>query len=88
VRDRGEHLQEGLRELPGIRSVRGVGLMVAAELADELAPDVARRALLEQRLIINATGPGTLRFVPPLVITESEIDEALGRLGALLSQRA
>ena len=38
---------EGLRELPGVVSVRGRGLMVAAEIAGD-APDVARRALLEQ----------------------------------------
>ena len=38
VRDRGEHLREGLRELPGVRSVRGVGLMVAGEI------DAARRS--------------------------------------------
>jgi acetylornithine/succinyldiaminopimelate/putrescine aminotransferase len=85
VRDRGEHLREGLRELPGIRSVRGAGLMVAAELEGAFAPDLARRALVEQRLVINATGPGTLRFVPPLVITEAEIDEALRRLRVLLA---
>ena len=84
VRDRGVHLQEGLRELPAVRSVRGAGLMVAAEI-DREAPEVARRALLEQRLIVNATGPATLRFVPPLVITEAEIDEALDRLRPLLS---
>jgi predicted acetylornithine/succinylornithine family transaminase len=84
VRDRGEHLREGLAELPGIRSVRGVGLMVAAEVESGLAPDLARRALAEQRLVVNATGPGTLRFVPPLVITDAEVDEALRRLGRLL----
>jgi predicted acetylornithine/succinylornithine family transaminase len=84
VRDRGEHLREGLRELPGVLEVRGRGLMVAAEV-DHPAPDLARRALLEQRLVINATGPSTLRFVPPLVITEAEVDEALHRLGALLA---
>ena len=56
VRERGEHLQEGLRELPNVVSVRGRGLMVAAEIAVD-APEIARRALLEQRLIINATGP-------------------------------
>ena len=36
-------------------------------------------------MVINATGPGTLRFVPPLVITAGEIDEALRRLAALLA---
>jgi acetylornithine/N-succinyldiaminopimelate aminotransferase len=83
VRELGERLLEGLRELPGVRSARGRGLMVAAEIAGD-APDVARRALLEQRLIINATGPATLRFLPPLVIGTDEVDEALRRVGSLL----
>src|SRR3954452_24592360 len=55
VRERGERLVEGLRELPGVVSVRGRGLMVAAEI-DRDAPDVAKRALVEEKLIINATG--------------------------------
>ncbi len=82
VRERGERLREGLRELPGVRAVRGSGLMVAAEV-DE-APEIARRALVEQRLVVNATGPATLRFIPPLVITADEVDEALARLARLL----
>jgi acetylornithine/N-succinyldiaminopimelate aminotransferase len=56
---------------------------VAADV-DADAPALVRRALDEQRLIINATGPGTLRFVPPLVISEAEVDEALRRLAAIL----
>ena len=43
-----------------------------------------RRALLEQRLVLNATGPATLRLLPPLTITSEEIDDALRRLRALL----
>jgi acetylornithine/N-succinyldiaminopimelate aminotransferase len=83
VNELGERLREGLRELPRVRSVRGRGLMLAAEI-DAEAPAITRRALLEQYLIVNATGPTTLRFVPPLVISEAEIDEALRRLHALL----
>ena len=83
VRELGERLVLGLRELPAVRTARGRGLMVAADV-DADAPAVARRALLEQRMIINATGPQTLRFVPPLVISEAEIDEALRRLAVLL----
>ena len=83
MRELGERLRESLRELPGVLSVRGRGLMVAAEV-DRPAPELARRALLEQRLVINATGPSTLRFVPPLTVTEDEIDTALNRLFALL----
>ena len=84
VGEQGERLREGLRELPRVRDVRGLGLMVAADI-DGDATEVARRALVEQRLVINATGPATLRFVPPLVISADEIDDALGRLAALLA---
>jgi acetylornithine/succinyldiaminopimelate/putrescine aminotransferase len=84
VHERGERLAEGLKELPGVTEVRARGLMVAADVSAE-APELARRALLEQHLVINATGPATLRLVPPLTVTEAEIDEALGRLVALMS---
>jgi predicted acetylornithine/succinylornithine family transaminase len=81
----GERLRAGLEALPGVARVRGRGLMVGIDVAgDVAAPGLVRRALLEQRLVINATGPGTIRFEPPLVIGEAEIDEALARLGQLL----
>ena len=80
----GQRLADGLRALPGVASVRGRGLMLAAELAEGGAPDLVRRALLEQRLVVNATGPTTVRFLPPLVVSEGQIDDALGRLRALL----
>ncbi len=83
VRALGERLRAGLSGLPGVSAVRGRGLLVGAEVATD-APALVRRALLEQRLILNATGPSTLRFLPPLVVSEDEIDDALGRLGALL----
>ena len=83
VREHGERLAEGLRELPRVAAVRGVGLMVAADIEGD-APDVARRALLDERLVINATGPRTLRFLPPLVVDAPQIDDALSRLGRLL----
>ena len=84
VQERGARLAEGLRELPGVLTVRGRGLMVAADISGD-APEIARSALLEQRLVINATGPATLRFLPPLIITDDEIDDALSRLAALLT---
>jgi acetylornithine/N-succinyldiaminopimelate aminotransferase len=83
VREHGERLAEALRELPPVLGVRARGLMVAADV-DADAPELARRALLEQRLVINATGPRTLRFLPPLVVSAAEIDAALGRLRTLL----
>jgi predicted acetylornithine/succinylornithine family transaminase len=83
VRTLGERLHAGLERLPHVVSVRGRGLMLACEL-DVPAPEVARRALTEQRLILNATGPTTVRLLPPLIVGESEIDTALERLGAAL----
>ena len=84
VRELGERLAEGASELPRVMAMRARGLMVAIDVEAD-APETARRALLEQRLVINAPGPRTLRFLPPLVVTEAQIDDALGRLGALLA---
>jgi acetylornithine/N-succinyldiaminopimelate aminotransferase len=83
VRELGTRLAESLRVLPGVRAVRGRGLMLAADL-DRSAPDVVRAALLDHRLVINATGPQTLRFLPPLIVGEREVDDAVQRLAAAL----
>jgi acetylornithine/N-succinyldiaminopimelate aminotransferase len=86
VRERGTLLAEGVRELPGVVEVRGAGLMVAAEVELD-APELVRRALFEQRLVLNATGPRTVRFLPPLVVSDAQVADALGRLRALLGER-
>jgi predicted acetylornithine/succinylornithine family transaminase len=84
VRVLGSRLAEGLARLPYAASVRGRGLMLAIDLPEEVpAPELARRALLEQRLVVNATGPETVRLEPPLIVTEEEIDDALVRLQSL-----
>jgi acetylornithine/N-succinyldiaminopimelate aminotransferase len=83
VRELGERLAEGLREIPAVETVRGRGLMVAADVRAD-APAAALAALLEQRLVVNATGPRTLRFLPPLVVSEAQVDEAFRRIAAVL----
>jgi predicted acetylornithine/succinylornithine family transaminase len=83
VRELGQRLAAGLERLAHVRSVRGRGLMLACEL-DVQAPEVVRRVLLEQRLVVNATGPTTLRLLPPLIVTDVEIDDALARLARAL----
>jgi predicted acetylornithine/succinylornithine family transaminase len=84
VRELGERLRDGLAGLPGVAAVRGKGLMVGVDLAAGGAPELARRALLEQRLVVNATGPATIRLEPPLIVDEDEIDTAVARLRAIL----
>ncbi len=83
VGELGLRLAAALEALPHVLSVRGRGLMLACEL-DISAPELVRRALLEQRLIVNATGPSTLRLLPPLIVSGAEIDEAIDRLRAVL----
>jgi len=77
-----EVAEKGERLAAGLPNPRGRGLMLAFEVED--ARDFARRALLEQRLVVNATGPTTIRLLPPLTVSEAEIDDALERLRALL----
>jgi acetylornithine/N-succinyldiaminopimelate aminotransferase len=84
VSELGARLVAGLEQLPHVLAVRGRGLMLACEL-DVPAPDVVRRALLEQRLVLNATGPTTVRLLPPLILSEAQAEEAVERLGAILS---
>jgi acetylornithine/N-succinyldiaminopimelate aminotransferase len=85
VLELGHVLREGLERLPHVVSVRGRGLMLACEL-DVSAPEVVRRALFEQRLVLNATGPATVRLLPPLIVDEADIDTALARLERVLGQ--
>jgi acetylornithine/N-succinyldiaminopimelate aminotransferase len=80
----GERLRAGLESLPALEAVRGRGLMIGFDLRDGDAPELARRALLEQRLVTGATGPRTIRLEPPLVVSEDDVDEALARLQSLL----
>jgi acetylornithine/N-succinyldiaminopimelate aminotransferase len=80
VRTLGERLRSGLAELEPVDEVRGRGLMVGATLSGGLnAPEVAARAL-DAGLVINVPGESMLRFLPPLVIGEEDVDEALARL--------
>ncbi|MEA2443031.1 MAG: acetylornithine/N-succinyldiaminopimelate aminotransferase [Thermoleophilales bacterium] len=80
VADYGERLARGLAEI-GLRRVRGRGLMLAFETDD--APGFVRRALLDERLVLNATGPDTVRLLPPLTVSPDEIADALDRIDRL-----
>jgi acetylornithine/succinyldiaminopimelate/putrescine aminotransferase len=84
VDELGVRLREGLAAVPRVREVRGRGLMAGVDV-DADAPALVRRGLAEQRIVLNATGPATLRFLPPLNIAEDDLDEALRRVNELLS---
>ena len=84
VRARGNQLRDGLSELkeryPVLRQVRGPGLMVGASFEDPArVPEVIRHCLREGRLILMNAGTygNIVRWMPPLIVTSSEIDEAV-----------
>jgi predicted acetylornithine/succinylornithine family transaminase len=86
VRKRGDEVAALLADHPAVAEVRGRGFMLGIDLRQDagLAPDIVNRALEEQRMLINATGPTTLRLLPALTITDSELDEGIARLASLL----
>jgi acetylornithine/N-succinyldiaminopimelate aminotransferase len=72
----GEVLAAGLRDLPGVREIRGRGLMQAVEFEQPLARHLQLRCL-EHGVIVNATNDRTVRLVPPLVITPEQLERGL-----------
>jgi acetylornithine/N-succinyldiaminopimelate aminotransferase len=84
VRELGAGFMERLRALGGVTEVRGRGLMIGASLDGALdASEVALR-VLEAGVVINVPAPGMLRFLPPLVIGEEEVEVAIDVLRDVL----
>ena len=79
----GTRLAAGLARLPGVVSVRGAGLLLAAELAQPVAGEVTEAALAHG-LLVNAVRPDAVRVAPPLLVSDGEIDAALDILAAAL----
>jgi acetylornithine/N-succinyldiaminopimelate aminotransferase len=84
----GNRLKDGLKglsqEFPGlIKEVRGYGLMVGAEL--DRSGDGITGAMMEKGILINCTDTTVLRFLPPLTIEESHVDETIGTLRSVFS---
>jgi acetylornithine/N-succinyldiaminopimelate aminotransferase len=82
---RGQYLRAGLAALPGVASVRGQGLLLAAELVEGRDAKDAYTALLAAGLVTNAVTATALRFAPPITVSEGEIDEALSIMRQVLS---
>ncbi len=88
VRKVGQYLKGKLEELKPkhqfITEVRGRGLLVAIEFDSDIAASVLS-ACLERGLLVNRVKPNALRFMPPLIIGNAEVDEAIGILDKALS---
>lgn len=92
VQDRGEQLRAGLRAIAAkyphhLTEVRGWGLINGLELQADIqltAADVVKAAINEGLLLVPA-GPKVIRFVPPLIVTEAEVNTALQALEKALA---
>ena len=86
ARDVGEYLGEKLDTLAETKDIaveaRGLGLMRGLELKEPVAPYIAKA--IDKGLILMAAGTNVIRFVPPLVVEKSDVDEMIDILGEVL----
>jgi len=86
----GARLSKALDEMAGVANVRGPGLLIAAELdravldAHDGGAKGVQARLLEAGLVTNAVTPTALRFAPPLLVSDEEIDEAMSIVRGVL----
>ena len=90
VLERGKQLTQGLsglqKRFPVIQDIRGQGLLIGAGLSIDAGPIVA--AARDEGLMILMAGPDVLRFLPPLNVSEKEVNEALALLGSVLETQS
>ena len=85
ARERGAYLSAALRAVPGVATVRGEGLLLAAELSAGIDAKEVYSALLANGLVTNAVTGTALRLAPPLNVSVAEIDEAVAILTRTLA---
>ena len=81
----GAQLRHSLEIIDGVVEVRGLGLLLAAQLADGIDAKAVAGDLLSKGLIVNAVSPTALRFAPPLIVSKSEIAQAVELLSSVLA---
>ncbi|MDP1603468.1 MAG: aspartate aminotransferase family protein [Legionella sp.] len=79
-----EKLMNALSDHPGVRAFRGKGLMLGIEL-DRPASD-ARLIGLANGVLFNVTAENVIRLLPPLIISEEEIDELVARISKTIHE--
>jgi len=82
----GARLAGALSGLDGVAEVRGLGLLLAAELAPGINAKVVADGALDAGLVVNAVTPTSIRLAPPLVVSDAEVDEAVAILGSVLAR--
>jgi acetylornithine/N-succinyldiaminopimelate aminotransferase len=95
ARSQGEYAKRQLSAVPGLKEVRGTGLMLGIELGEEFASlavdgktpsHVAAVGSMQNGLLTVPAGPAVLRWLPPLNVSRAEIDEAVSILVKTLEE--
>lgn len=90
VKEVGQYFKDELQRLASkfefISGIRGRGLLLALAFNDDIAEEIVL-ACLNAGLLVNRVKPDALRFMPPLIVTKSDIDEALSILEKVFQQR-
>lgn len=84
VRKKGDFVRKKLEGAKGIESVSGLGLMIGVKPSEKKASDVVREGI--NRGVLMLTAKDKIRLLPPLTITEKQLDEALDVLLAILAE--
>lgn len=79
----GDVLAQSLEKLPHVTEVRGYGLMRGAQLDAPVASDAVDMGL-EEGLVLNHIGDSILRFLPPLVVSDSQVEQMAAKLEDIL----
>ncbi len=88
ARRAGQRLAAALDGVHGVRTVRGAGLLLAAELDEGIDAKAVAAGLLRRGLVVNAVTPTAIRLAPPMTVSDAEVDEAVGLIREELSCHA
>ena len=84
VKKKGQYMKEKISAMPGVKEVRGMGLMLGVALTDHEGYAAKVSAMRDKGLLCLTAGHSTIRLLPPLTISQAEIDEGLSIMASVL----
>jgi len=84
VKKQGSHLIQELALIPGVKEVRGAGLLLGIELESKKASDIAT-AMRNQGVLVNAANETTIRIAPALIVTDAQINRFISIFRKVIS---
>ena len=88
VNRKGDYIRNSISgwKIPIVTDVRGLGLMIGTEIAGTIKPFDVEKRCLEKGLCVSTAGTNVIRFLPPLTITDEEMDAGLAIFQSVLKE--